>query len=293
MPFNDTHPGGASSEPCGDASVTTAPQPPQDRGRRPARGEPVIDRALSLLAAFDAGRRSLTLGELARQAGIPTSTTLRLAGRLVAWGALERDKDGRFTVGLRLWEVASLAPRAHGLREISMPFMTDLQGATGAHVLLAVRDGEAALLLERLSPHAGLPAHYRVGGRLPLHSTGEGLVLLAYADSAYQERVLAEPLVLGPKKGALSPAALRRTLAEVRREGVATTRCDAPEPLVTVAAPIFGSDDQVVAALSAVVGTADMKPRLLWPAVRMAARSISRGLGARRSIGSAAGPAAR
>jgi DNA-binding IclR family transcriptional regulator len=55
--------------------------------------------------------------------------------------------------------------------------------------------------------------------------------------------------------------------------------------LVSVAAPVFGAGDTIVAALSVVVPQENAEPRLLGPAVRTAARSISRGLGARRSIG--------
>ncbi len=264
--------------------------PARVRGHRPPQGDPVVDRALSLLAAFDAAHRSLTLGELSRRTGIPTSSTLRLASRLVAWGALERDDDGRFTVGLRLWEVASLAPRGHGLRQVAMPFMGDLEEVTRQHVLLAVRDGTEALLVERLSSHQAMEVLYRVGGRLPLHSTGVGLVLLAFADSGFQESLLAEPLVHQPENVPVSAAALRRTLAEIRRDGLATFRRRAPEPLVSVAAPIFGADDRVSAALSVVVPQENAEPRLLGPAVRTAARAISRGLGARRSIGLPGGP---
>jgi len=68
---------------------------PRGRGKRPPQGEPVIDRALSLLSAFDAGQRRLSLAELSRRSGIPVSSTLRLAGHLVRWGALERDEDQR------------------------------------------------------------------------------------------------------------------------------------------------------------------------------------------------------
>jgi DNA-binding IclR family transcriptional regulator len=255
------------------------------RGRRPPQGDPVIDRALSLLAAFDARNRSLTLGQLARRSGIPTSSTLRLAGRLVAWGALERDAEGRFSIGLRLWEVASLAPRGQGLKQVALPFMGDLEEVTRQHVLLAVRDGTDALLVERLSAHQAMNVLYRVGGRLPLHSTGVGLALLAFADSDFQEETLAQPLVHLPENVPVSPAALRRTLAEIRREGLATIRRRTPQPLVSVAAPIFGADDRVAAALSVVVPQENAEPRLLGPAVRTAARSISRLLGARRSIG--------
>lgn len=265
-----------------------AAEPQRVRGRRPPQGDPVVDRALSLLAAFDAGHRVLTLGELSRRSGIPTSSALRLATRLVAWGALERGEDGRFTVGLRLWEVASLAPRGQGLKQVTMPFMGDLAEVTRQHVLLAVREGNEAVLVERLSSHQAMPVLYRVGGRLPLHSTGVGLVLLAFADPSFQEEILAQPLVREPEKVAVSPAELRRTLAEVRREGVARIRRRTPQPLVSVAAPVFGADDQITAALSVLVPAETADPRVLGPAVRTAARAISRGLGAHRALGAGA-----
>jgi DNA-binding IclR family transcriptional regulator len=280
MPLNGNH-----QQPGPPAVTDAAAEPARVRGRRPPQGDPVVDRAFALLATFDAGHRSLTLGELSRRSGIPTSSTLRLAGRLMAWGALERGNDGRFTVGLRLWEVASLAPRGQGLKQVALPFMGDLEEVTRQHVLLAVREGNEALLVERLSAHQAMNILYRVGGRLPLHSTGVGLVLLAFAESGFQESVLAQPLVHMPENVPVSPAALRRTLAEIRREGLATFRRRAPQPLVSVAAPIFGADDTVVAALSVVVPQETAAPGLLGPAVRPAARSISRGLGARRSIG--------
>jgi DNA-binding IclR family transcriptional regulator len=265
-------------------------EPTRIRGRRPPQGDPVVDRAFALLAAFDARNRRLTLGQLARRSGIPTSSTLRLAGRLVAWGALERDAEGLFSIGLRLWEVASLAPRGQGLKQVALPFMGDLEEVTRQHVLLAVRDGNDALLVERLSAHQAMNVLYRVGGRLPLHSTGVGLALLAFADSDFQEETLAQPLVHLPENVPVSPAALRRTLAEIRREGLATIRRRAPQPLVSVAAPIFGADDAVAAALSVVVPQENAEPRLIGPAVRTAARSISRLLGARRSIGYTGAP---
>ena len=144
-----------------------AEQAKRVRGKRPPEGEPVVDRAFALLAAFDAGHRVLTLRELSRRSGIPVSSALRLAGRLLAWGALERDEDGRYSVGLRLLEVAALAPRGHGLRQVALPFMSDLAAVTHQHVQLAVREGFEATLVERFSSHAAVPVQYRVGGKLP------------------------------------------------------------------------------------------------------------------------------
>src|SRR5690349_8310663 len=91
----------------------------------------VVERAFSVLAAFDDRHRALRLTDLAQRAGLPANTTLRIARELVAAGALERDGSGRYVVGLGLFEIAALAPRAHGLRRIAMPYLGDLSAAVG------------------------------------------------------------------------------------------------------------------------------------------------------------------
>ena len=248
------------------------------------RGDPVIDRAFALLSGFDPTHRVLSLTDLARRSGLPTSTALRLARRLVDLGALER-RGRDYVIGVRLWEIASLAPRGLGLREAAMPVMGDLSEATHQHVLLAVREGNEAVLVERLSGRTAISVLYRVGGRLPLHSTGVGLVLLAYADPAFQQAILARPLIHLPEQVPVDSTQLRRTLADVRRDELAVVRRNEPEPLVSVAAPIRGESDEVVAALSVIVPPGVTDPARVGPAIRAAARAISRSLGAPRAVG--------
>ena len=250
--------------------------PPVRRGRRPPHGDPVLDRGLALLAAFDRDHSRLNLLELSRRSGIPKTSAARLAGRLVAWGALERDDDGRFTIGLRLLRVASLAPRGQGLREIALPFMGDLAEAVHQHVLLVVRDGDYGILVDMISSHRALTPLYRTGDQLPLHSTGAGLVLLAYAPSEVQEAILARDLRQEPEMLPMSATELRRTLAAVRRNRLAVYRRRRPAPLVTLAAPIMEPPDRVVAALSVIVPDKRGDTQRLSGAVMTAARGISR-----------------
>ncbi len=263
----------------------TADEPSPTRGRKPAVGEPVVDRALALLTAFSADRRALTLSELSRLAELPLSTTSRLAARLVAWKALERQADGRFVVGLRLLEVASLAPRGHGLRERAMPYLGDLAEATHQHVLLAVLDEDEALLVERLSYRTATPVHYRVGGRIPLHSTAVGLVLLAYAGRELQEDFLARPLVHRPEGTLVDRTSLRAKLAQIRQTGLAEFHRQSPTPLLAVATPIWDSADTCCAALSVLVPDGEVPAATVAPAVRAAGRAISRAMGAPRASG--------
>ncbi|PTT58727.1 IclR family transcriptional regulator [Arthrobacter sp. HMWF013] len=249
------------------------------RGRRPKQGEPVIDRALSLLAVFSDRRRALTLSEMARLAQMPAPTALRLIARLVEWGALERLEDGRYVVGVRLWEVASLSPRGHGVREIALPYLEDLFAVTRHHVLLAVRDKNEAVIIERLSSKQATEVAYRVGGRAPLRSTAVGLVLLAGADAGFQEAVIRQPPDMESGVDAMPEGQLRRTLSDVRRTGVAMIRRSAPSRTVSVASPIFDAQGAVVAALSIVVPDGATPPNVLAPAVQATARAVSRNLG--------------
>ncbi|MFD7922239.1 IclR family transcriptional regulator [Streptomyces sp. NPDC059740] len=251
-------------------------------GRRRAGGDfagaAVVDRAFAVLRAFDAEHRALGLAELSRRTGLPRSTALRMARRLVAAGALERRGDGRYVIGLGLLEIATLAPRGHGLRAVAMPYLEDLFHVIRRHVLLAVLDEEEALLVERLSaPEAG-PVRFRVGGRMPLHAGGAGLVLLAFAPAATQERALRR-FTAGESVDALRDAEdLRRLLAEVRRGDYAVGSRSLPYPRATAAAPVRGPSGAVVAALS-VVGPLDGFDPSAWiPAVRATARAVSRRL---------------
>jgi DNA-binding IclR family transcriptional regulator len=237
----------------------------------------VVERAFALLRAFDAEHRALTLAELAHRSGTPRSSALRLARALVDEGALERQDDGRFTVGLGLLEVASLAPRGHGLREVALPFMEDLFHVTRQHVLLAVRDGDDALLVERLSARDANEVRYRVGGRIPLTMTGVGLVLLAHAPHDVQERIVGAFVPDADQEMFSSASDLRRMLAEIRHGGFAVGRLTRPWLLSTAAAPVHGPGG-VVAALSVVMPTGDFDSVGYAAAVRAAARGISREL---------------
>ncbi|BFO17310.1 hypothetical protein SHKM778_36980 [Streptomyces sp. KM77-8] len=139
------------------------------------------DRLLSVLAAFDHEHPALTLTDIGRRAGLSLSTAHRLVGELARWGALERDASGTYHVGLRLWELAALAPRGPALRQVALPYLEDLYEATHENVQLAVRDGREVVYTEWLSGRSAVGVHIRVGGRWPLHATGVGLALLAHS----------------------------------------------------------------------------------------------------------------
>ena len=253
---------------------------PRALGSSGTGGAPTAtDRLLSVLAAFDHEHPALSLTDISRRAGLSLTTAHRLVGALTGWGALERDEAGVYHVGLRLCEIAALAPRGLALRQIALPYLEDLYEATHENVQLAVRDGSDVVYIEWLSGRSAVGVHIRVGARWPLHATGVGLALLAHGDPGFREAYCAGELTSFTPHTITDPARLRRVLAEVRRTGVAVSDRQITEDALSVAAPVRTADGSVAAAVSIVVPYADAQVPVLVPAVRVAARGISRALG--------------
>jgi DNA-binding IclR family transcriptional regulator len=242
------------------------------------RGRSVISQVVALLDAFSPATPELSLNDLAAETGLPVSTTYRLASELVAWGGLERVAGGGYRIGLRLWELGSLAPRGPGLRETALPYLEDLCQITRENVQLAVREGTEVVFVERIAGFGSVPVLTRVGGRWALTSTGVGLVLLAHASPEVQEDVLNGPIEHHTAKTVTDPVQLRRMLAAVRSNGYSVSDRQVTMDALSVGAPIRRGNGEVVAAVSLVVRHGSTTAHGLAGLVRTCAQAISRAL---------------
>ncbi|MEY9211854.1 IclR family transcriptional regulator [Thermobifida halotolerans] len=243
---------------------------------RSSNGESVFSRVVRILEAFGPERPVLGVAELSRRTGLSLATTSRLVSELVEHGWLERGPDRRLTVGMRLWEVASRASPALGLREAAMPVLEDVHAVVGHHTQLSVLEGREVLFVERLSAPGAVINVTRVAGRLPVNASSSGLVLLAHAPAAVQEEVLAGPLESYTPHTPTGPGKLRALLAEVRRTGVAVCPGFIDERATGVAVPIR-LDGRVVAAVSVIVPN-DGGAHAQIPLLQAAARGIARAM---------------
>ena len=173
-------------------------------------------------------------------------------------------------IGRRIWDLGLLAPVQTGLRDVAAPFLQDLYGATMATVHLAVRDGTLALYLDRLSGHGSVPVVSKVGARLPLHATGVGKVLLAYAPAEVRQAVLGGPLerftAVHRRRGR---DGWMRNCARVPRDGYATTAEEMTLGACSIGVPVLarrhgGGGARARAARPARAGRGCC-PRCGWP----------------------------
>lgn len=208
----------------------------------------VTGRALTVLSAFDVQHPRLTLTELSKRTGLPLATVHRLARELEQWRALDRDEQGRYGVGFRLWEMGLLAPVHSRLREVSMPYLLDVHRASHETVQLAACDGFEAVYVDKLTSSTAIPAASRIGARLPLHATGIGKALLAYQPAAYIDALLQRPLERSTQYTKADPSSLRKELAAIRTRGYSMSSQEYVLGATSIAVPVL-IDDRAIAAV--------------------------------------------
>jgi DNA-binding IclR family transcriptional regulator len=209
----------------------------------------VIGKARLILEAFQLDDVDLSLSELSRRTGISKASVHRLSQELLEWGMLERS-GAEYRLGMRAFELGSRVPRFRVLRDGVRPFMESLHFATKETVHLSVLDGLEVLFLEKIAggPNAARPS--RIAGRLPLHCTATGKVLLAYSPSNVLEEVLARPLERRTPSTVILPGVLTEQVRKVRSTGHAVELEETVLGYCSVAVPLFGSSGLLLGALS-------------------------------------------
>jgi DNA-binding IclR family transcriptional regulator len=247
-------------------------------GNTAEQGASVIARTATLLASFDGEHPRLTLSEISARCGLSMTTTHRMLGELVEANLLARGADHRYSIGRRLWELGEVSPLSLGLRETALPYLLTLYEATAENVHLAIIDGIEALYVARLvGPHS-VPTISRMGGRLPLHTTGVGKALLAWQDDVYLSAYFARTLERPTKFSITSEPKLRAQLAEVRRSGFSQTRQEMTLGNTSLAVPVLGRHGVPLAAVGLVTHTVRADVARLVPVLQKAAGGISASL---------------
>ncbi|WP_434581903.1 IclR family transcriptional regulator [Carbonactinospora thermoautotrophica] len=226
-------------------------------------GVGVLDKAASVLNALEAG--PATLATLVQMTGLARPTAHRLAVALEHHRLVARDMQGRFILGPRLAELA-VAAGEDRLLAAAGPILTHLRDVTGESAQLYRRQGDMRVCVAAAERLSGLRDTVPVGATLPMSAGSAAQVLLAWEEPERLHRGL---------QGARFTAT---TLAGVRRRGWAQSVAEREPGVASVAAPVRGPGNRVVAAVS-VSGPIErltrQPGRLFAPAVVEAAQRLT------------------
>lgn len=250
-----------------------------------------VAKALTILDLLAAHQGDMSLGEIARALDLPKSTLHGLLATLRDFGYLEQSPfDGRYRLGVRLFEIGNIVANNWDVRKVAAPHIQKLVDELEETVHLVVLDKGEVLYIDKRESRQSLRIVSQVGMRLPAHCTGVGKVLLAYLHPSEVKRIIAtKGLARYTRHTITDPRQLEAELAKIREMGYAVDNEEIMDSLRCVAAPIRDHNGKVCAAVSVSGPVARLegeKFRLAVEQVVCTAAEISAGLGYRSTMGS-------
>ncbi|HEY1700068.1 MAG TPA: IclR family transcriptional regulator [Trebonia sp.] len=211
-----------------------------------------------------AARQPAGVAELARSTGIPKSTVQRSLRTLETAGWIRPAGGGvtRWAVTTKALQVGRRAAGDTGgdlsLRDLAVPVMEDLRRRTDETIHMAIPDGDAVVLIERLETSKPLRIVLPLGMRLSLHASAQGKAVLAASPLPVAEQLLSGGLPRYTGTTITDPEALRAELGDIRARGYAANGGEWRSDVSAVASAVVDASGRPAASLSISVPTSRM-----------------------------------
>ncbi len=248
---------------------------------------PAAAHALDVLMLLARHATPLPAARIARELGLPRSTTYHLLSVLTGRGfVLHLPEERRYGLGVAAFELGSAYTRHAPLQRLARPVLTRLADTTGQNAHLGVLHGNDVVYVieERVAGRPSLVSD--VGVRLPASLTATGLAILAALPAA-QVRALfpsVDAFVQRHGVGPTSLSTLRPLLSQTRTRGYAVEEGFVTPGMDSVATAVLDHSGHPVAAVAVTAESDRLGPEereQLAGHVRLAAEEISRRVGRR------------
>jgi IclR family acetate operon transcriptional repressor len=194
-----------------------------------------------------------TLKYIAEQVGLPPSTTHRLLNILARQGLVERGPSkSTYRAGLEYLRLGSLVKAKMELQNVAQAFLTQLVGELDESCFLSIYLPTQQKIMVTNVTHGSNPLRYDIPQYAPMSvawgATGRA-VLAFLPDEAIDQILSAQEPSPATNAPMPNPAEIKAELEDIRAQGFALTSGQKLTGAVGLAAPIFGSDGNVLGAL--------------------------------------------
>lgn len=238
-----------------------------------------VSTALALVGALaETGPQGLS--ELARRLNMSKATALRLLRTLQesGWATQEQAPSLAWSLTPHFAWLGRGISMDTTLREVALESMNRLQLQTKETVHLVAQEAGHLVLIERLdSPHE-LRAFFALGTVIPYHAAATGMAFLSALPDDEIDNILEGPL---PASTPLTLTGRREVLdqvSQIRKHGFSLNTSGLVQDISSVGAPLVGSQDLPVGALSVSGPSSRMTPERcleIAPLVVEAAAEVS------------------
>ena len=231
-----------------------------------------LERGLDVLDCFGHSETKLSLTEIATRINLTPSTVTRILATLEKRNYLVRDSETKkYQLSGRFGSLAASSGQSFDIRIIAAPYLRRLYDLYNESVSLYVLLDGQRVCIDRIETTHGLRRVINIGDRLSLTRGASGKVLLAWLPEE-QRKVI----------WLTDPAVPFKEFDQIRMQGFATSISERDEGVAAVSAPIFDSQEQMVAAVAIAIPTVRLTketiPQMI-PSVMEAAKEISKALG--------------
>ena len=188
-------------------------------------GVAAVERALSVLDAFDSELKTMGLTALAERSGLSKSTALRLVSSLMQRGYVRATPDGRYQLGPAVLRLAAVYQRTVQPDDVIRPVLEELAARSGESASFNVREADVYMCLYRVDSRHALRDHIRPGQSFPMDRGATALALRAGSGEA------------GP------------ACDDARASVTVTRHGEMFEGMSGVAAPVYGMNQALAGAL--------------------------------------------
>ncbi len=242
-----------------------------------------ILRAAELLDVLARSGTPLSLGELSERLGWAKSTTHGIVSTLVAVSLAEqRQSDGRYGLGIRMFELGCAASGAWSIALRSQEHLQHLAMETEENSFLATMDGLDTILLDTALIAGNYHISSPVGTRTPVYCSSHGKVLLAFRQDNERDGIIRRLEFTKFTPDTIDNAErLRKDCREIRQKGYCVEDGEYRMGLISVSAPVFDVDGAARYAIGIVGLFKDARsPKVLRAIdhVRSAAENMTREL---------------
>lgn len=212
-----------------------------------------VAKAMELIEALLRRRAPMSLQELAFAVGYPKSTVHALLSTLREHGMVAQGTDGRYALGLRLFECGCAVSAQWDVSRVARAFLERLAERAGGSAFLSLIEDDHVISIDQCTGGTGPRVVPEVGVRLPLHATAQGKLLLSYlSPGEARKRLLAAGLPPFTPHTVTEADTLLDGMRGVRERGYAVEDGEYKIGLRSVAAPVRDGLGNVCCAIGVV-----------------------------------------
>lgn len=211
-----------------------------------------VDRALSIIETLAEDDEGYRLSDLAVRTGLSASTVHRLLATLESRRFVQFDRgESKWHVGVRSFTVGASFARRRNFSAQAIPYLRKLRDLTRETANLAVVDDEFIIVLTRMESREIMRSLTKVGGRVPMVTSGVGKAVLAtYSDEDVGAVIRHHGMPRLTEKSIVRPSDLFKELEKIRKQGYALDDEEACMGLRCVAAVVYNDCAEPLAAIS-------------------------------------------